>query len=91
MDGAAVDDGSETAVTELVLLIQDTLQIEVPLEGDTPLLTTGFVDSFGVVVLLSAFEDHYGVEIDEAAITFENFDTPAQMLACIVQHEAESA
>lgn len=67
-------------LTDLVIHVRETLNIEDPFDADTPLLTAGYVDSFGVVVLLSSFEERYGVEIDESDVSYETFDTPRQML-----------
>lgn len=67
-------------LTDLLIHIRETLNIEDPFDEDTPLLTAGYVDSFGVVVLLSSFEERYGVEVDESGVSHETFDTPRQML-----------
>lgn len=53
---------------------------------DTPLLSTGIVDSFDVAALLGAIEDLYAVVIDPEDVDVDSFDTPAQML---VRIEAE--
>lgn len=65
---------------ELIQLIQETLNIDLTIVDDTPLLSSGLVDSFGLVVLLGAIEDEYDVTLDEAELGADSFDTPAQML-----------
>jgi acyl carrier protein len=66
-------------VQEVIRLIQQTLHIELALAEDTPLLSSGLVDSFGLVVLLAAIEEEYDVTLDESEIGVDTFDTPAQV------------
>lgn len=66
-------------VDELVALVRRTAGISEPVEADTPLLSSGLIDSFDVVGLLSAIENRFGVAIDPQDIDGESFDTPAQM------------
>ena len=65
---------------ELIELIRQTLDIDLELAEDTPLLSAGLVDSFGLVVLLGAIEERYSVTLDESELGVETFDTPAQIL-----------
>jgi acyl carrier protein len=67
-------------MNELITLIRTELKIETELDPTTPLLSSGIVDSLNVVVLLTAVEEHYGIDIDEAAVTAETFDTAEQIL-----------
>ncbi len=71
---------------QLITLIRQTLDIALPIQADTPLLSSGLVDSFGVVVLLGAIEDEFGVSLDETMLDVATFDTPEQIL-----HTVESA
>lgn len=64
----------------LLPLIQHTLDLDVIIAEDTPLLSSGLVDSFGLVVLLGEIEAEYGVVIDEADLGADAFDTPRQIL-----------
>jgi acyl carrier protein len=68
---------------ELVALIRSELRIEEQLDATTPLLSSGLIDSLGVVVLLTALEARYGVVIDEADVSADTFDTPAQILELV--------
>lgn len=45
------------------------------LNADSPLLTTGLLDSLGIVKLLSFIEDEFDAEIDDADFDPENFET----------------
>ena len=72
-----------TDVDQLIDLIRTELHIDMSLDEQTPLLSSGIVDSFGVAVLLGAIEDHYGVWLDETELSAETFDTPTQILHLI--------
>jgi acyl carrier protein len=75
----------EIDMDELLVLIRKTLQIDTPIDKDTPLLSSGLIDSFALVTLLAAVEEQYAVSLDEAELTAEAFDTPEQMFAHIRQ------
>lgn len=55
-------------------LIKDKTAV---IDDDTPLLTSGLVDSLGVVRLVAFVEDRLGVKIPLEDITIENFETLA--------------
>lgn len=66
-------------VDDLVAIVRNTTGITEQVDADTPLLSSGMIDSFDVVGLLSAIETRFGVAIDPQHIDGERFDTPAQM------------
>ena len=76
-----------TDVDRLIDLIRTELHIDMPLDEQTPLLTSGIVDSFGVVTLLGAIEDQFGVLLDDSELSAETFDTPEQILRLIAAAE----
>ena len=45
------------------------------LKPDDPLLTSGLLDSLGIVKLLSFIEDEFDTEVDDADFDPENFET----------------
>jgi len=67
-------------VNELIALLERWTHGAQPLTADTPLISTGLLDSFSVTALLLAIEDHYQLTIDPADVGVDNFDTPAQMI-----------
>ncbi len=67
----------------MLRLITSSLRVSEPIDADTPLISSGIIDSFDVVTLLSLFEGEYGVVISPEEIDVEHFDTPNQMLAWI--------
>lgn len=42
---------------------------------DTLLFTDGYIDSFTMTSLIAFIEEELGVEIDQSAVTLENFDS----------------
>jgi acyl carrier protein len=49
--------------------------------ADTPLVSSGIVDSLRFVRLVAKVGAHFAVTIDTSDVGVDNFDTPAQMLA----------
>lgn len=71
------------AVTEFIALIHETVNPGELIEADTPLISTGIVDSFDVAALLTAVEDRFGVAIAPEDVDVDWFDTPTQMISRI--------
>jgi acyl carrier protein len=46
-----------------------------PLDGDTPLIQQGIIDSLGVFLLIGFLEERFGVKIEEEDVVLENFAT----------------
>jgi acyl carrier protein len=68
---------------ELIAMIKREFAIDFPVRADTPLLSSGLVDSLRVAALLAALEKAYGVAIEPSEIGTDNFDTPAQIYAFV--------
>jgi acyl carrier protein len=69
----------ETAVRRF---LRDELGVdEREVHADTPLVTTGVVDSAGLVRLAALLEDATGIVIPDRDITADNFDTLARIAA----------
>ena len=66
---------------DLLDLLKTSLRIEEPLEPETPLISSGLIDSFDIVALLGELEAQYGVAIQPEEIDVATFDTPRQILA----------
>lgn len=56
-----------------------------PVDVDTPLLSSGLVDSMRFAALLTHLEERFGRAIDCRDVGADNFDTPAQILAFLQQ------
>ena len=52
-------------------------------EVNTPLISSGLVDSFHLVDLGVFVEDEYGVRIEDSELNAQTFDTIAQLAALI--------
>ena len=66
---------------ELLKVLNDLLRLdEGEVEAHTPLISSGLVDSFGVIVLLDELESQYGVTIEAEEVDADTFDTPQQIL-----------
>jgi acyl carrier protein len=66
-------------MNQLLDLIQNTFQIDFNITEQTPLLSSGLIDSLHVAQLLTLLEQHYGKRIAVRDIGVDNFDTPAQI------------
>jgi acyl carrier protein len=71
---------------ELIPLIREALDIDLPFEADTPLISSGVIDSFRMAALVTALESHYGIHIELTQIGADNFDTVRQMDLFIRTH-----
>jgi acyl carrier protein len=65
---------------ELLQVLDDSLGLDEEVRPDTPLISSGLVDSFGIIGLLGDLEAHYGVVIEPEEVDAETFDTPQQIL-----------
>lgn len=84
-DDSETEPSSQSKTRELINLIESTIGISAPIDAETPLLSSGLIDSIQVVALLTTLEDGYGVTIRPEQVDADSFDTPAQMLATIEQ------
>lgn len=71
------------AARPVLEVIRETLSITFPLDEQTPLLSSGLVDSLQLVVLVSALEEEYGVTLPSEQLDAAHFDTPEQIRAAI--------
>lgn len=66
-----------------VLEILRELNDEVPNDVQKNLFEEGVIDSFDIVNIVSALEEHYGIEIPAEDIVPENFRSAAKMAAMV--------
>ena len=64
---------------ELLQVLNDSLGLDGEIEADTALISSGLIDSFGVIGLLGDLESHYDVIIEPEEIDADTFDTPQQI------------
>lgn len=65
--------------SQIISLIVNEFDIDLPVEADTPLISSGIIDSFRVAALITVLETHFGIRIDLRHIGADNFDTARQM------------
>lgn len=70
-------------MNELIALLRREVGLTGDIGPDTPLLTSGLIDSFHVAVMLEVLESSYRVRIDLGEVGADNFDTVRQMFALI--------
>ena len=63
-------------VSNVVALVAAVLDLGTSVDPDTPLISSGLVDSLNVVVLLEALEREFGIAVPSEEIDAETFDTP---------------
>ena len=72
--------------TSLRTFLQTELGVDLAgVEDDTPLFSTGLIDSFALVSLLTFLEESAGVRADPADVNLENLDTIARILAYVAR------
>jgi acyl carrier protein len=78
-------DSVKTEIRRFVL--NGYLQGESPenLKDDTPLRTSGVLDSMGTLALVSFLEKTYGIEIDAHETGIENFDRLQDIAAFVAR------
>jgi acyl carrier protein len=60
------------------------------LRDDTPLRTSGILDSISTLRLVSFVEEHYGVEVEAHEASVENFDS-IESIASFIKNKKSSA
>ena len=60
---------------------------ERPIESDEALISSGLIDSFSLVDIALFVEREFGVRIDDADLSAENFDTLDELTTLIKQRQ----
>ncbi|OFW08467.1 MAG: acyl carrier protein [Acidobacteria bacterium RIFCSPLOWO2_12_FULL_59_11] len=58
------------------------------LQDDTPLLTSGIVDSLGMLRMIGFIEQRFGIEVDAHDATVDNFERIQEIAAFIESKRA---
>jgi acyl carrier protein len=67
----------------LINLIKKSFDLDCDIDQDTPLISSGLIDSLRVALLLGVLEKEYGRKISTREIGTDNFDTPRQIKSFI--------
>ncbi len=74
---------------ELVLsFVRDRFRasLRAPLDFESPLLTSGIIDSFGILELVAFLEDTFGISIDPARLDLTEFDSIGKIATFVSDH-----
>jgi acyl carrier protein len=87
--------GKEGPMDEMIEAVLDYVRDEyvdddddLEVGPDTPLITSGIVDSFSLVSLKTFLEKTYSITLPDAEATPEAFDTVASIVALVRKHRA---
>lgn len=58
------------------------------IDENTPLITSGLVDSFSLVSLKVHLEDKYGIQLNDDEATADAFETVARIMALVQAKQA---
>lgn len=61
---------------------------DLEIDPDTPLITSGIVDSFSMVSLKAFLEKTYSITLPDAEATPEAFNTVSSIVALVKKHQA---
>ena len=86
-----MEDGEAVAERTLAILCEVAGDDELQRDLDVPLFTSGLIDSLGVVRLMVAFEDAFGLVISPAELDRETWSTPRSLIADIARRVADGA
>jgi serine O-acetyltransferase len=73
--------GSKAGVDEIVSLVTQTFAPAAPIDADTPLLSSGLIDSLKLALLIDVIESSFGVSIPSEKVAAGEFDTPRDIAA----------
>ena len=80
-------DEMKEAVREYVMEEYIEEDDDIDLEFDTPLISSGIVDSFSMVSLKAFLERKYSIHLPDNEATPEAFDTVDSIVALVVKHQ----
>ena len=75
---------------DLAQFIEDELAVDAELGEDTLLFSSGLIDSFSLVSLMSFIEEEGGVRISPTDVKLENFDSIGRILAYLERATADA-
>ena len=80
----------KATIRQFILVSQLPGESPDSLRNDTPLQTSGILDSLATVGLVSFIEKHFGVELDVYDTSIERFDSLDDIAATILRKRAAS-
>jgi acyl carrier protein len=65
---------------QLIRYLKDDLQASGDIDNDSPLFSSGELDSMAMVQLIGFIEDRGGLQVNAEDVTLEHFDTVASII-----------
>jgi len=66
---------------DLIAVMRDELFLDVAgIDNDTPLFSSGLIDSFSLATLILSVEEKAGVKLDALDVTLDNLDSIERIL-----------
>jgi acyl carrier protein len=82
-----VDDMTQAVLEYVIDEYVDEDDDDVEVGPDTPLITSGIVDSFSMVSLKTFLEKKYGISLPDSEATPEAFDTVSSIVTLVKKHQ----
>jgi acyl carrier protein len=77
--------------TSLIGFLKDELAVDVDdVEEDTPLFSSGILDSFAIVSLMTWLENDAGIQVLPSDVNLANFDSLSRILRYVQSVRAEA-
>ena len=71
--------------SQVIEYLEEELGVDAGLAEDDPLFSTGTVDSFDLVRILSFLKQRYGLELSPLEVSLENLDSVARISELVSQ------
>ncbi len=77
-------------VSRVVAVLEGQFPVlaSLPVRPDTVLVSSGYLDSFGIVTLVAELERVFGFDLDVEAVDVEAFETPNAIAALCIANLA---
>ncbi|MBC2580393.1 phosphopantetheine-binding protein [Clostridium sp. DJ247] len=72
-------------IKEIIELLKGNIESikDIEIEGDTPLVNSGLIESFDLIKMLSVFEQKYDIALELENIDFARFATPSSIVSML--------
>ena len=74
--------------SDILQYLRDELGAAEDLSRDDPLFTSGAIDSFDLVQILSFLKERYSLDVSPLDVSLENFDSLARISALVAARTA---
>jgi acyl carrier protein len=78
-------------ISQICEIVSINFAVGFELEPDTPLLSSGIIDSLNLINFLLLLEQAYKIDISIEDIGYDNFDTAAQIATWIINYSGRES